>query len=128
MPLARSTSFRRLQLLGEGGVGFFEAGHFDFSSHEKSHGGDHPNFTATIGMMLAVLQVDHADHASPAHKRHRQERFVTVFWKLVKELEAWIFRRIFRDGDRLTVFRDPAGNSLPYPQFQTINNLRMWVF
>ena len=116
-----------LQLLRQRRVCFFQAGEFDFRSDQKSDSGDDANLAVAIDVVMAVLQVQHADHASSAHERHREKRFVTVFRKLVEKLEAGIVCGSFRDRDWFAVLGDPSGNSLPYAEFQAIDNFGMRV-
>src|SRR5579864_6397138 len=46
----------------------------------------------------------------------------------MKELEARIVRRVFRNGDGLAMLRHPARNALPNAQFQAVDNHWMRVF
>ena len=45
----------------------------------------------------------------------------------MKKLEAGIVSGAFGDGDGFEVLGDPSGDSLPYAEFQAIDNFRMRV-
>src|SRR5262249_45650524 len=74
-----------------------------------------------------MLEVDYTDNASAAQDRHRKERLITIFRQLAEELEARIAMGIRGQGHWLVMLRGPAGDSLPYPQFQPVHDFGMRV-
>ena len=119
--------FASLQLLIQGRVHLFQARQFDFSSDQKSDGRDHSNLAATINVVMAMLQVQHADHASSAHQWNREKSFVAVFGEFVEKLKPRVVRGALGDGDGFAVLGDPSGNSLPHAEFQAIDHFGMRI-
>jgi hypothetical protein len=118
----------RFEFFGEVGVFVFEAGHFDFSADQETDGGDQLNLGVTVGMGLAVLQVDDAHDLVAADDGHGEKGFVTVFRQFVEALETGIVRGIRSYGYGLTVFGDPSGDALPHLHFEAVDDFGMGVF
>jgi hypothetical protein len=78
-------------------------------------------------MMLPVLKIDDTDDTPAAHDGNGEKRFIAIFRKLVKKLEAGILRSIFWNRDGLKMFRDPSCDSLPHAELQAIDNIRMGI-
>ena len=79
-------------------------------------------------MRLDVLEIDDADQAAAAEQRDRQERLIFIFGQLVEKLEARIFRGAFGEGHDRAILCDPAGDSLPHPDFQFVDLIFVRIF
>ena len=116
-----------LQLFREGGVGFFQARQLKFGAHEKSYGGDHTNLATAVHMVLAMLEINDAHNPATAHQGYREKRLIAVFRQLVEELETWIVRCLFWNGNGFAMLSDPSGDALADAQFQAVHDFRMRI-
>jgi len=76
---------------------------------------------------LAVLHVDDSDGASAAEERDGEKGFVTVFGKLVEELEARILGSIARDGYWFEVLGNPSGDTLADLELKAVENFGVGI-
>jgi len=74
-----------------------------------------------------VLHVDDSDGASAAEERDGEKGFVTVFGKLVEELEARILGSIARDGYWFEVLGNPSGDTLADLEFKAVENFGVGI-
>jgi hypothetical protein len=80
-------------------------------------------------MHFAMLDVDHTnDTIRRRNDRNRQECFVFVFWKRVKNFRPAVFVRVTRDSYGLDFLGHPARNSLSHFQSNLADQSRMWIF
>jgi len=109
------------------GVFALEARHFDFRADQESDGGDELDLAFGVDVRLAVLHVDDSDGASAAEERDGEKGFVTVFGKLVEELEARILGSIARDGYWFEVLGNPSGDTLADLELKAVENFGVGI-
>jgi len=80
-----------------------------------------------VDVRLAVLHVDDSDGASAAEERDGEKGFVTVFGKLVEELEARILGSIARDGYWFEVLGNPSGDTLADLELKAVENFGVGI-